>query len=213
MDLHVDLRTLILAVGYVGLFAIVFAESGLFFGFFLPGDSLLFTTGFLASQGFFDLGTLLILLSIAAIAGDSVGYWSGERFGRRLFNREDSIWFHKKHLVTAAEFYEKHGGKAIILARFLPAVRTFVPIVAGMAQMRYARFLAFNVWGGLFWVVGLTGGGYVFGSTIPDVDRYLIPVVLLIIVVSALPTAIHLYRENRREISSWIRGRLARTPS
>ena len=212
MDLHVDLKTLILAVGYVGLFAIVFAESGLFFGFFLPGDSLLFTTGFLASQGFFDLGTLLVLLSIAAIAGDSVGYWSGERFGRRLFNREDSIWFHKKHLVTAAEFYEKHGGKAIILARFLPAVRTFVPIVAGMAQMRYARFLAFNVWGGLFWVVGLTGGGYVFGSTIPDVDRYLIPVVLLIIVVSALPTAIHLYRENRREISSWIRGRLARTP-
>jgi membrane-associated protein len=210
---HLDLKTVILTVGYIGLFAIVFAESGLFFGFFLPGDSLLFTAGFLASQGFFDLTLLMVLLSIAAIAGDSVGYWSGEKFGRRLFRREDSIWFHKKHLVTAHEFYEKHGGKAIILARFLPAVRTFVPIVAGMAQMSYRKFLSFNVFGGLFWVIGLAGAGYVFGNVIPDVDRYLIPVVLLIIVVSALPTAIHLYRENRHGIHTWIRSRLARPVS
>ena len=210
---HLDLKELIQAVGYVGLFAIVFAESGLFFGFFLPGDSLLFTTGFIASQrpDLFNLPTLMVLLAIAAIAGDSVGYWSGEKYGRRFFQREDSIWFHKKHLVTAHEFYEKHGGKAIILARFLPAVRTFVPIVAGMAQMSYRRFLFFNVFGGLFWVIGLLGAGYIFGSVIPDVDRYLIPVILLIIIVSALPTAIHVYRENRHGIHSWVRARLARS--
>jgi len=210
---NLDLKELIQAVGYVGLFAIVFAESGLFFGFFLPGDSLLFTAGFIASQrpDLLNLPTLMVLLAIAAIAGDSVGYWSGEKFGRRLFQREDSIWFHKKHLVTAHEFYEKHGGKAIILARFLPAVRTFVPIVAGMAQMSYRRFLLFNVFGGLFWVIGLSGAGFVFGNVVPDVDRYLIPVILLIIIVSALPTAIHIYRENRRGIHSWVRARLARS--
>ena len=210
---HLDLKEIIQAVGYIGLFAIVFAESGLFFGFFLPGDSLLFTAGFLASQDLLNLPTLMVLLSIAAITGDSVGYWCGEKFGRKLFTREDSIWFHKKHLITAHDFYEKHGGKAIVLARFLPAVRTFVPIVAGMAQMSYRKFLFYNVWGGLFWVISLTGGGYVFGSVIPDVDRYLIPVVLLIIIVSAMPTAIHIYRENRREIHDWVRGRLSRSPS
>ncbi len=160
MDLHLDLRAIIEAVGYVGLFAIVFAESGLFFGFFLPGDSLLFTAGFLASQGLFSLPVLIILLSIGAIAGDSVGYWCGEKFGRKLFTREDSFWFHKKHLVTAHEFYERHGGKAIVLARFLPAVRTFVPIVAGMGQMSYRKFLMFNIFGGLFWVIAMTAGGY-----------------------------------------------------
>ena len=210
---NLDLKELIQAVGYVGLFAIVFAESGLFFGFFLPGDSLLFTAGFIASQrpDLLNLPTLMVLLAIAAIAGDSVGYWSGEKFGRRLFQREDSIWFHKKHLVTAHEFYEKHGGKAIILARFLPAVRTFVPIVAGMAQMSYRRFLFFNVFGGMFWVIGLSGAGFVFGNVVPDVDRYLIPVILLIIIVSALPTAIHIYRENRHGIHSWVRAHLARS--
>ena len=213
MDLSFDLKTILLTVGYVGIFAIVFAENGLFFGFFLPGDSLLFTAGFLASQGYFSLAVLLVLLSVASISGNSVGYWFGERVGRRLFTRENSIWFHKKHLVTAHEFYDKHGGKAIVLARFLPIVRTFVPIVAGLAQMTHARFLLFNVVGGLVWVFGLTCGGYVFGSVIPDVDRYLLPVVLLIIIVSIMPTALHVYRENRRQIHTWVRARLARSPS
>lgn len=212
---NVDLKELIQAVGYIGLFAIVFAESGLFFGFFLPGDSLLFTAGFIASQrpDLFNLPTLMVILAIAAISGDSVGYWFGEKFGRRLFTREDSIWFHKKHLISAHNFYEKHGGKAIILARFLPAVRTFVPIVAGIGQMSYRKFLFFNVIGGLFWVVSLLGGGYIFGNIVPDVDRYLIPVILLIIVVSALPTAIHLYRENHRQIHTWVGGRMGRGAS
>lgn len=209
---HFDLAEIIKAVGYLGLFGIVFAESGLFFGFFLPGDSLLFTAGFLASQGFLNLGMLLLILPIAAITGDSVGYWCGEKFGRKLFTREDSFWFHKKHLVTAHEFYEKHGGKAIVLARFLPVVRTFVPIVAGMGQMSYRRFLFFNVFGGLFWSLGLTAGGYVFGSVIPDVDRYLIPVILLIIIASILPNVIYIYKENRSEINAWVRARGRETP-
>jgi membrane-associated protein len=219
MDLHFDLKSLIEAVGYVGLFAIVFAESGLFFGFFLPGDSLLFTAGFLASQGLFELPVLIVLLSIAAITGDSVGYWCGEKFGRKLFTREDSIWFHKKHLITAHEFYERHGGKAIILARFLPAVRTFVPIVAGMGRMSYRKFLFYNVFGGLFWVISMTVGGYfltdairrLFGISEKDIDKVLIPVVLVIIVVSALPTMIHLYKENRQTINAWVRARLSRS--
>lgn len=205
--MHFDLQEIIKAVGYFGLFAIVFAESGLFFGFFLPGDSLLFTAGFLASQGIFQLPILLLMLPIGAITGDSVGYWTGERFGRRLFTREDSVWFHKKHLVTAHEFYEKHGGKAIVLARFLPAVRTFVPIVAGMAQMSYRKFLFWNVLGGLLWSLGLTTAGYVFGSVVPDVDKYLLPVIVLIIVVSAAPTAIHIWRENGQDILAWLRSR------
>lgn len=211
MDLHqLDLKTIIITVGYIGLFAIVFAESGLFFGFFLPGDSLLFTAGFLASQGYFSLPILIVGLAIAAVAGDGVGYWFGKNFGRRLFQREDSFWFHRKHLDTAHEFYEKHGGKAIVLARFLPVVRTFVPIVAGMALMTYPKFLTFNVVGGIGWVVGLTVGGYFFGSIIPDVDRYLLPVVGLIIVISVLPTALHVYRENRAQIHGMVRARLNR---
>src|SRR5215212_5811709 len=130
-----DLKELIRGVGYWGLFGIVFAESGLYFGFFLPGDSLLFTAGLLASPSLqdrqvFQLPFLIVLLAVAAIAGDSVGYWSGQKLGRRLFQREDSVWFHRRHLDRAHEFYERHGGKAIILARFLPVVRTFVPIVA-----------------------------------------------------------------------------------
>src|SRR5688500_2269708 len=143
----VDLRELLIAVGYFGLFAIVFAESGLLVGFFLPGDSLLFTAGLLASGAFgvFDIWLLLPLVAVAAITGDQVGYIFGRRVGPRLFHREDSTWFHKKHLERAHAFYEKHGGKTIILARFLPIVRTFAPIVAGMGAMDYGKFVLYNV--------------------------------------------------------------------
>jgi membrane-associated protein len=194
--LPVDLRAFIEAVGYVGVTLIVFAESGLFFGFFLPGDSLLFTAGFLASVGFFNIWVLSFLCGAAAILGDSVGYWFGARVGPRLFNREDSVWFHKQHLVRAHEFYERHGGKAIILARFLPFVRTFAPIVAGMGSMSYPKFLTYNVVGGLVWGVGVTWAGYFLGSVIPDVDRYLLPIIAVIILASVAPTAIHLWRDR-----------------
>ena len=214
-----DLKTLIVstfnAVGYLALFFIVFAESGLLVGFFLPGDSLLFTAGFLASPAGkqvipngLDIRVLIPLLFIAAVAGDAVGYSFGLRVGRRLFQREDSLFFHKRHLLKAEAFYERHGGKAIVLARFLPAVRTFAPIVAGVAAMRYRYFAVFNLAGGALWVLSMTLGGYFLGNVIPDPDRYLVPIVLLIILLSALPTAIHLVKESRGEISAWLRRRL-----
>lgn len=213
-----DLKQLIEAVGYVGLFAIVFAESGLFFGFFLPGDSLLFTAGFIASQGVFNLPLLMILLIIAAITGDSVGYWSGEKFGRKLFTNEQSFWRNPKRLEAAHAFYEKHGGKAIVLARFIPAVRTFVPIAAGMARMSYRKFLLWNVLGGVLWVVSMTAGGYYltdflrvsFGLAEKDIDKVLLPVIALIIIISALPAVWHMYSENRELIHREINRRLGR---
>ena len=189
-------------VGYVGLLAIVFAESGLFFGFFFPGDSLIFTAGFLASQGFFDILPLVVLLAIAAISGDSVGYWFGRKTGKKIFNREDSLLFHKRNLIAANNFYKKHGGKTIILARFIPAVRTFAPIVAGAADMHYPTFLSYNVFGGLFWVMGMGLGGYFLGKSIPNVDRYLLPIIALIIFLSVLPGILHLVKdkESREQI-------------
>ncbi|MFN0069915.1 MAG: DedA family protein [Chloroflexota bacterium] len=210
LDLAEFLRSIVASIGplvYLVVFLVIFAESGLFFGFFLPGDSLLFTLGLLASQQVLNLPLMLVLWPIAAITGDSVGYWFGERYGRKLFSREDSFWFHKKHLVTAHEFYEKHGGKAIVLARFLPAVRTFVPIVAGMAQMSYRKFLFWNVLGGLGWSIGLTVAGYFLGSVIPDVDKYLIPIVLVIIIASVAPPALHIYKDNREQIHGFLRSR------
>src|SRR3990167_8812032 len=171
-----DLVALIQAVGYVGLFAIVFAETGLFIGFFLLGDSLLFTAGLLASQGIFNIYFLLPLLFSAAVIGDSTGYFIGHKFGKRLFERERSRFFNKEHLLRAKHFYQKHGGKTIILARFIPVIRTFAPIVAGMADMKYSTFLFFNIFGGLLWAIGMPALGFFLGASIPDIDRYLLPI-------------------------------------
>lgn len=205
-----DLTEILLSVGYLGIFAIIFAESGLFFGFFLPGDSLLFTAGFLASQDFFNIWSLTLGCFIAAVTGDSVGYWFGHKVGRRLFNREDSLLFHKDHLIKAEKFYEVHGKKTIIIARFLPAVRTFAPIVAGIGRMNYRTFLTYNVVGGFLWAVGLTVAGYVLGTSIPDVDKYLLPIIVAIIILSILPQAWHILREreNRDKITQFIKSRL-----
>lgn len=197
---HFDLVWWLKTVGYLGLFFIIFSESGLLIGVAFPGDSLLFTAGFLASQGFFNLPLLIAVCVVAAIAGDSVGYAFGHRIGRRLFERPDSRWFKRRHLLAAEAFYEKHGGKTIVMARFLPVVRTFAPIVAGVAEMPYRRFLTFNVAGGLLWGAGLPAAGYWLGSAIPDVDRYLIPIVLAIIVLSVLPSVIHLVSAHREEL-------------
>lgn len=182
-----DLANIIETVGYVGLFAIVFAETGLFIGFFLPGDSLLFTAGLLASQGVFNIYTLLPILFSAAVLGDSTGYFIGQKFGKRLFQRENSRLFKKEHLLRAKAFYEKHGGKTIILARFIPVIRTFAPVVAGMADMKYSTFLFFNVIGGVFWAIGMPVLGFFLGTSIPDIDQYLLPIVALIIFISILP--------------------------
>lgn len=192
-----DLPKLIEYVGLVGIFAIIFAESGLLLGFFLPGDSLLFTAGFLASRGQFSLGWLIIGCIIAAITGVSVGYAFGRRVGPRIFKREDSLLFHKENIARAQNFYQKHGGKTLILARFMPAIRTFAPIVAGVGKMHYPTFLFYNIIGGVFWVLSLTLGGYYLGSAVPDVDRYILPIVLGIIVLSVLPGIVHVWREHR----------------
>lgn len=209
--LHFDLELLIRTVGYIGLFALLFAESGLLIGFFLPGDSLLFTAGFVASQGYLDIRLLVPLCFIAAITGDAVGYAFGHQVGRRLYQRPSSRLFRREHLQQTAAFFARHGGKAIILARFVPVVRTFTPIVAGMGVMRYARFTAFNIVGGLLWAVGLTVGGYFLGSVIPGIDRYLLPIIALIIVASVAPSAYHLWQAHRNEITVWMRQRLGRT--
>ena len=195
--LPVDLESFVETVGYIGVTLIVFAESGLLVGFFLPGDSLLFTAGFLASQGHFDIFILASLCFVAAITGDATGYWFGHKVGRRLFEREDSRLFKKKYLIRAEQFFERQGGKAIFLARFIPVVRTFTPVIAGAANMRYAYFTAWNVLGGLAWAVGITVAGYWLGSAIPDVDKYLLPIIAVIVVVSVAPGAWHMYREYR----------------
>ena len=202
-----DLRTLIITAGYLGLFAIVFAESGLFLGFFLPGDSLLFTAGFLASQGVFYIVPLVLLCVIAAILGDNFGYAFGRRVVHRIFKREDSILFHKTHLVRAEQFYKEYGGKAVILARFMPIVRTFAPILAGVGRMHYRTFLFYNIVGGLLWGAGITLGGYYLGSVVPNPDRYLFPMIAAIIVTSFLPPVIHILRtkEDREKIYSFFR--------
>ena len=191
-----ELHTLIETVGYAGIFAIVFAESGLLFGFFLPGDSLLFTAWFLASQWIFNIFILSFGCFLAAVFGDTVGYLFGHKVGRRLFHKKESFFFHKDNLQKAEIFYEKHGGKTIILARFLPFIRTFAPIIAGIGNMRYSTFLIYNIVGGFLWGVGLTFAGYYLGSLIPDVDKYLVPIILGIILISILPAILHLIQDG-----------------
>ncbi len=198
-----DLIYLIKTAGYLGLFAIVFAESGLLIGFFLPGDSLLFTAGFLASQGFLDIWLLVVLVFVAAVLGDNVGYAFGFKVGPILFTREESILFHKDHLERARIFYEKYGKKAIILARFMPGIRTFAPILAGVGKMHYPDFMKYNLIGGLLWGVGMPLLGYFLGNTIPNVDRYLIPIIVFIIFLSVLPSIIHVWKEKEERQRIW----------
>src|SRR6478672_5890540 len=183
--MHFDLKELITSLGYFGVWAIVFAESGLLIGFFLPGDSLLFTAGFLASlpQTSLDIRVLIFGCFVCAVLGDNVGYATGYRFGRRLFQKEDSWLFRKKHLIAAQNFYEKNGKKAIVLARFMPIVRTFAPIVAGIGSMHYRTFMSYNLIGGFIWTFGVTLLGYFLGRVIPaeQIDKYLLPIIALII--------------------------------
>ncbi len=184
-------------IGHALIWGIIFAESGLLIGFFLPGDSLLFTCGFLASQNFLSLPWLVMGCFAGAVLGDNVGYATGSRYGRRLFQRENSRFFKKEYLESAQSFYEKHGKMAIVLARFTPIVRTFAPIVAGIGAMNYRTFLFYNVMGGFFWTFGLLVAGYYLGKLIPDVDKYLLPITLGVIVLSFLPSVFHIYQERK----------------
>jgi len=191
-----ELDTLLKAVGYVGIFAIIFAESGLLIGFFLPGDSLLFTAGLLASQGVFNIALLCLTTFFAAVLGDNVGYQFGKKAGPRLFKKPNSILFSQENITRSENFYKKHGGKAIILSRFIPVVRTFAPIIAGVGKMRYRMFFMYNIIGALIWAVGVTLLGYYLGKSVPNIEKYIIPVLLVIIIVSIIPTMYHLLKDQ-----------------
>ncbi len=191
---YIEPTFLIETLGTIGVIAIVFAESGLFFGFFLPGDSLLFTAGLFASQGLLPIVPLVIGCVIAAIAGDSVGYAFGRRVGPAIFSREDSFFFHKKHITKAENFYKKYGTKTILLARFVPIVRTFAPILAGVGSMPYKTFLAWNIIGGILWGGGVTLLGYFLGTAFPQISDYLHWIIIAIIFLSFVPVIIEIYK-------------------
>jgi membrane-associated protein len=193
-----DVRGLIQWGGYTVLAVIVFAETGLLIGFFLPGDSLLVTAGVFAALGVLDLWVLNALLIPLAILGDAVNYAIGRRTGPAIFRREDGLFFRKAHLLRAQRFYERHGGKTVVLARFLPIVRTFAPFAAGMAGMPYRRFALYNVVGAVAWVVSMTLIGYVLVHLIPDVERHIHLVIAAVIVLSFVPGVIEVLRERRR---------------
>jgi membrane-associated protein len=194
---HIDIVTIVRTVGYAGVLLIIFAETGLFIGFFLPGDSLIFTAGLLASQHVFNLWILIPATLVSAIAGYFLAYWFGEKLGHWLLQRKDSIWFKKKYIWEAEKFYSKHGGKALIIGRLVPIIRTFVPIVAGMARMKYRRYAIYNLIGALIWVCGLALLGYYLGQTVPAIGNYLLPIILLIIFISLLPAIWQFFKRHR----------------
>jgi membrane-associated protein len=196
-----DPAELLVTFGTVGLFLIVFAESGLLIGFFLPGDSLLFTAGLFAAQGTLNLPLILVGCFVAAVAGDQVGYAFGKKVGPSLFRRPDSRLFKQDYLAKAQAFFEKHGVKTIVLARFVPIVRTFAPILAGVGTMPYRTFISFNVIGGLLWSVGVTMLGYFIGELIPDIDTYLLPIVAGIVLISVIPIGLEFWKARRRTAS------------
>jgi membrane-associated protein len=184
--------------GYALLVAIVFTETGLLVGFFLPGDSLLVTAGLVAAAGALNIWWINLLLIVAAIVGDSVGYAIGYRAGPRLFTREQSLFFRPSHVERTRRFYERHGARTIVIARFVPIIRTFAPVVAGVGQMEYHRFLLYNVAGGVGWVTSMTWAGYLLGQTIPNIGEHIHVVVAIVIVLSLVPIAVEVFRERRR---------------
>jgi membrane-associated protein len=185
--------------GIVGLAAIVFAETGLMVGFFLPGDSLLVTAGLFAARGDLDIVTLNLVAIVSAVVGDATGYWVGRRAGQALYSRPNSLLFRRDHLLKSEQFYERHGGKTIVIARFIPIVRTFAPVVAGAARMPYRQFATYNIAGGLLWVLSMTLTGYFLGRTIPNIEKNIHLVVGGVIVLSLLPGVIAWLRERRSQ--------------
>jgi membrane-associated protein len=196
-----DVQGLIRWGGLVAVCGIVFVETGLFVGFFLPGDSLLVTAGIFAAAGDLNISTLLVSVMLCAIVGDQVGYWIGRGTGQALYHRQDSMFFKRRHLERARDFYEKCGGKTIILARFMPIVRTFCPPVAGAAGMPYPRYLAFDIAGGGIWVGTMILGGYFLGKRVPNIGQNIHWVIAAVVVVSLLPGAIGVLRARNRQAS------------
>jgi len=193
-----NLPELVQWAGIFGIAAIIFSETGLLVGVFLPGDSLLVTAGLFAAKGYLNIFALVPTLTIAAICGNSVGYFIGHSTGPRIFNRESSLFFNKKHAIRAHEFYEKHGRKTIVLAQFMPVIRTFAPVVAGVGGMKFRHFIAFNIIGAFAWIWSMLGIGYFLGNTIPGIDQHIEIVVAVVIFISILPGLISALRARRR---------------
>lgn len=189
--------------------AIIFAESGLLIGFFLPGDTILFSSGFLISVGLlkFDIHFFVILIFLAAVLGDGVGYLFGKRVGRRLFNRPNSLLFKQENVQKAEDFYKKRGGITVVMARFIPIIRTFVPIVAGVSKMSYRTFVTYNIIGALLWAAGVTYAGFYIGKFLNKlgigIDTVLLPIVIIILLLSILPPAIHVLKDKRQRDLIW----------
>lgn len=209
----IDLVDLIIGLGIFAVLVVIFAESGLLIGFFLPGDSLLFTAGALYATGILpgnvpiNIHLFVFLLFLAAVLGDTVGYWFGRKAGPHIFKKPDARIFKQSHIQNAQKFYEKHGGKTIIMARFIPIVRTFAPIVAGVGKMKYSRFLSFNLIGGFLWTFGLTYLGYFAGKVIiaagVEIDSVILPIIFIIVLISVLPPAIHILKEKKNREAIW----------
>lgn len=195
--INLDPIAIIKAGGYLGIAIIIFSESGLLIGIFFPGDSLLFAAGLLSAAGFLAPAPLIVIVVLAAIVGDSVGYWFGANVGVNFFKRKDSRFFKQEYIKRTELFYQKYGGRAVVLARFVPIVRTIAPILAGIGTMKYGTFLRYNVLGGTLWGAGMVTLGYFLGSVIPNSERYILPISLVIIVVSFLPIFINLARGKR----------------
>jgi len=193
-----NLPDLVQWAGLFGIAAIIFSETGLLVGLFLPGDSLLVTAGLFAAKGFLNIYALPPVLLAAAICGNSVGYFIGRTTGPRIFRRENSLFFNKKHAIRAHEFYEKYGRKTIVLAQFMPVIRTFAPVIAGVGGMRFRQFIAFNIIGAISWIGSMLGIGYFLGNTIPGIDQHIEIVVAIVIFISILPGLISALRARRR---------------
>ena len=191
------IRSVLITFGYLGIGVMVFAESGFLLGLFLPGDSLLFTAGLLAAQKIFSIWYLTPIVIAAAILGDSFGYWSGRYFGPKIFTKEDSFFFRKRYVEQTRAFYDRHGKKTIILARFAPIVRTIAPILAGVGRMPYRQFLTYNIIGGGLWGGGITLLGYFLGAAFPATEKYLSLIIIAIVVVSFLPIVLEVLREQK----------------
>jgi membrane-associated protein len=200
----ISIDSLIQSGGLLLIAAIIFAESGLLIGFFLPGDTLLIAAGVFAAQGKLSLPLVIVTVVVAAFIGDNTGYLIGERGGRRIFKKEESFLFHPSHVLKAEAFYEKHGGKTIMFARFVPIVRTFAPLVAGVGKMPRKRFIPFDIVGCIVWGAGVTLIGYWFGSKIPNIDHYILPVIVLVMFATFVPALYHLVKEpsNRARIKA-----------
>jgi len=191
-----DPKLIVETIGLFGTSFIVFAESGLFFGFFLPGDSLLFSAGLIASQGHMNILLLLFLAFISAVFGDNVGYFTGNRLGKRLFAKEDSWIFKKSYIEKTEAFFKKYGKKSVILARFIPIIRTFTPILAGAGKMEYRTFITFNIIGGFLWTWGIILSGFFLGSFFPATEKYLTPIIIVVIIISFIPAVFEIVKNN-----------------